>query len=58
MRHILIFPVFITLFILSLLLGGICWLYRFSKKDYLKGTRFIHSHIRFTQWYEYTSKNW
>lgn len=58
MKHVLIFPAFATLFILSFVLGGIFWLYRFSTKDLLIGTRFINSRIKFTNWYSYTTKNW
>lgn len=57
MRHIIVFPAFAALFITSILLGGIMWLYRFNTNDFFKGTRYINSKlIRFTNWYNFSSK--
>ena len=55
MKHLIVFPAFSILFIISLLFGGFMWLLKFSKEDFYKGSRFINTKlIRFTDWYNIT----
>lgn len=54
MKHLVVFPVFALLVIVSLLIGAVMWLYRFSNKDFRKGANIIHKHIKFTNWYEFS----
>ena len=55
MKHVIIFPVYAFLFILSLLIGVTVWSYSFRKSDFRKGTSFINTKlIRFSDWYSIT----
>ena len=55
MKHVIIFPVYAFLFILSLLIGVILWSYSFRKSDFRKGTSFINTKlIKFADWYSIT----
>ncbi len=55
MKHVIIFPAYLFLFILSLVIGSILWLYSFKKKDFKKGASFINTRlIRFADWYGIT----
>jgi hypothetical protein len=54
MKHLFVFPVWLLLFILSLTLGAIMYLWKFSKEDFKKGSQFInHKLIKFTEWYDF-----
>lgn len=44
-------PIWATLFASSFILGGLCWLYRFSKEDFFSGVRVINSKTKFVKWY-------
>lgn len=54
-KHSIQFPVWIILFTTSMLIGSIMWLYRFSKEDFFKGTRFINTKVvkNFADWYSF-----
>lgn len=52
MKYVLIAPVWILMFILSMLLGGIMYMWKFSKEDFFRGTTYINSNvIRFSDWF-------
>ena len=52
MKYVLIAPVWGVLFILSMLLGGIMYLWQFSQDDFFRGARYINENvIRFGDWY-------
>jgi hypothetical protein len=55
MKHLVIIPVYSVLFILSLVIGGVMWLYSFDKKHLRMGTSFINTKIiKFSNWYSIT----
>lgn len=45
MKYLFTYPLFILLAIVSLLIGGVAFLWRFSKRDFRKGTTFINSRV-------------
>jgi hypothetical protein len=51
MKYVLVAPFWIVLFILSMLLGGIMYLWKFSEKDFFRGARYINGKIKFSDWY-------
>ena len=52
MKYVFIIPIWIVLFVLSMLLGGIMYLWRFSEKDFFKGAGYINSNIvKFSDWF-------
>jgi len=51
MKHLILLPILLALVVLSILIGALCFLYRFSKKDYINGVRLINDRIKFTKWY-------
>ena len=55
MKHLIVFPTFLLLLIISLVAGGIFWLYRFSFRDFKKASTFINCNlVKFTNWYEFS----
>jgi len=55
MKHLIVFPTWLLLVIISLLAGGIFWLYKFSFKDFKKASAYINTRlINFTNWYEFS----
>lgn len=51
MKYVLIAPVWGVLFALSMLLGGIMYLWKFSQDDFFIGARYINSNvIKFSDW--------
>jgi hypothetical protein len=54
MRHLLVFPVWLLLLLLSLLIGGIMYLWKFSSKHFRKGSSYLNKHINFMDWYEFS----
>jgi hypothetical protein len=52
MKHVIIFPVFLLLVLLSLLCGVITWSWSFKRKDFRPGASFINTRIiKFSHWY-------
>lgn len=52
MKHLVIIPIYVMLIVLSLTIGGICYLYAFNKEHFFKGTKFINKKIvKFGNWY-------
>lgn len=52
MKYVLIAPFWIVLVMLSMMLGSIMYLWRFSEKDFFLGTTFINSKvIKFSDWF-------
>ncbi len=56
MKHLVVGTTMIVLIIISILIGCICWLYRFNRADFYKGTRFINKHVivGFADWMPWT----
>lgn len=51
MKYLLIAPIWGVFFALSILLGCIMFLWRFSKEDFFRGTRYINTNIvQFDKW--------
>lgn len=56
MKHLIVFPLFSLLVVLSMTLGLLMYLWKFSKKDFFKGCRFINTKVvRFVNWYDLSS---
>jgi hypothetical protein len=51
MKHVILMPIWATLFVSSFILGGLCWLYKFSKNDFFSGVRAINTKTNFAKWY-------
>lgn len=54
MRHILVFPVWLFLFVLSLLIGSIMYLWKFSLTHFKMGSSFLNKRLNFMDWYEFS----
>lgn len=55
MKHLFVFPVWATLVITSLLIGGIMYMWSFSSRHFRKGANFINMKVvRFTNWYDFS----
>jgi len=51
MKYVLLAPIWGVLFALSILLGGIMYLWKFSQDDFFRGSRYINSNIiKFSDW--------
>ena len=50
MKYVLLFIPWMLLIILSLFLGCIMYLWKFSEEDFRKGASFIQSKIGFLEW--------
>ena len=54
MRHFLIFPVWLLLFLLSFIIGGTMYCWTFSTRHFKKGVSYLNGHINFMNWYEFS----
>lgn len=54
MRHLLVFPVWLFLFLLSFVIGGIMYCWKFSYKNFRIGTSYLNKRINFMNWYEFS----
>jgi hypothetical protein len=54
MKYILLFPIWLSLFLLSLLIGVVMYSWTFSVDNFRQGTRFLNKHIKFSDWYEFS----
>lgn len=53
MKHVFLISALIVLIVLSFIIGGICYLYRFKQDDFFLGMRFINKKvIKFADWYK------
>lgn len=53
MKHVVLISALIILVVLSLIIGGICYLYRFKQDDFFLGGSFINKKIiKFDNWYK------
>jgi len=51
MKHVILMPIWATLLLLSFVVGGIYWLYRFNTDDFFKGVKVINNKTNFAKWY-------
>jgi hypothetical protein len=52
MKYVFIIPIWALLFTVSILIGSIMYLWRFSERDFYTGTRFINENvIKFSDWF-------
>ena len=54
MRHILLFPVWLLLFLTSFIIGAIMYLWKFEVKTFRNGTSYLNGKIKFMNWYEFS----
>lgn len=54
MRHILLFPVWLLLFLTSFIIGGIMYLWKFEFKTFKDGIAYLNGCIKFMNWYEFS----
>jgi hypothetical protein len=55
MKHLIVFPAWVVLFLISLTLGCIMYLWDFNFNTFKKGSRFINTKlIQFTNWYQFS----
>jgi hypothetical protein len=53
MKHLVLISTLIILVVLSLIIGSICYLYRFKQDDFFLGASFINKKvIKFADWYK------
>jgi len=45
MKHLIVGSFVTVLVILSFIIGGICYLYRFNSRDFFTGLRFINKKV-------------
>lgn len=51
MKYLFILPFFIVLFVTSLLIGSVMFMWKFSKRDFRTGTSYINENIiEFADW--------
>ena len=53
MKHIVLFPTYILLTILSFLIGGLCYLWGFDKYHWYAGASLLERKLRFSHWYPF-----
>lgn len=54
MRHILLFPVWLVLFLTSFIIGGVMYLWKFDSRRFRHGTSYLNTRIKFMDWYEFS----